>query len=140
MSKSDEAEANIIALLDDPSDIARKIKRCVTDSGNMIVVREDKPGVPNLLNILAAITGKSTASLEDDYVGQGYGQLKSDVAEAVISLVVPIQARFQELRRDEQALDGMLASGAAKARETASETLREVHRCLGFIPKSGLAK
>jgi len=136
MSKSDAVEANIIALLDEPEVIARKIKRCVTDSGSKIVARADKPGVSNLLNMLAAITGEATASLENEYLGQGYGRLKSDVADAVIALVEPIQARFSELRSDEQELDVMLAAGAIRARETAQNTLGEVHSLLGFIPRS----
>ncbi|MGD8416512.1 MAG: tryptophan--tRNA ligase [Pseudomonadales bacterium] len=140
MSKSDAVESNIIALLDDPADIARKVKRCVTDSGSKIVVREDKPGVSNLLNILAAITGKSRASLENEYVGQGYGRLKSAVADAVIALVEPIQDRFKELRSNDQELDAMLTAGAIEARETARNTLREVHSLLGFIPKPSLVE
>ena len=136
MSKSDPAEANVIALLDDPADIARKIKRCVTDSGSEIVVREDKPGVSNLLHILAAINGQATASLENEYAGQGYGRLKSDVADAVIALVEPIQSRFRQLRSNEQELDDMLSNGAIAARATAQNTMREVHSALGFIPTS----
>jgi tryptophanyl-tRNA synthetase len=136
MSKSDEVDANIIALLDAPEVIARKIKRCVTDSGNKIVVQDDKPGVSNLLNILSATTGASTTSLEDKYRGQGYGQLKSDVADAVIALVGPIQARFAELRSNTRQLDDMLADGAARARTMAEKTLAEVHSVLGFIPKA----
>jgi tryptophanyl-tRNA synthetase len=139
MSKSDAVESNIIALLDEPGVIARKVKRCVTDSGSEIVVREDKPGVSNLLNILAATTGEATTSLENEYLGQGYGRLKADVTDAVIALVKPIQARFAELRSDDQELDTMLAAGANRAREAAQNTLREVHNLLGFIPKSRLA-
>ncbi len=134
MSKSDAVAANVITLLDDPTDIARKIKRCVTDSGSEIVVREDKPGVSNLLKILAATTGQATATLESEYAGQGYGRLKSDVADAVIALIEPIQGRFRELRSDDQTLDDMLTAGATQARETARHTLREVHGVLGFIP------
>lgn len=138
MSKSDAVAANTIALLDEPEVIARKVKRCVTDSGSEIVVREDKPGVSNLLNILAATTGEATTSLENEYLGQGYGRLKADVADAVIALVEPIQARFAGLRSDDQELDTILTAGAIRARETAQNTLREVHSLLGFIPKSRL--
>ncbi len=135
MSKSDEVESNIVALLDEPAVIMRKIKRCVTDSGAEIVIRDDKPGVSNLLNILAAITGKSTAVLEDEYRGCGYGELKSDVSDAVIALVEPIQTRFNELRENEKELDTMLESGAKRARRVARETLDEVRDALGFVPK-----
>ncbi len=135
MSKSDQVDANIITLLDPPDAIARKIKRCVTDSGNEIVVREDKPGVSNLLHILAAITDVQTTSLEDQYRGQGYGRLKKDVADAVISLVEPIQTRFSAIRSNSAALDEILGAGSARARATARRTLTEVHGALGLIPR-----
>jgi tryptophanyl-tRNA synthetase len=135
MSKSDEVDANVIALLDSPATIARKIKRCVTDSGNEIVMREDKPGISNLLGILSAITDVPPATLEDQYRGLGYGQLKTDVADAAIALVEPIQARFHEIRDRTGELDELLAGGAAKARKPAQATLAEVHHALGLIPK-----
>ena len=135
MSKSDDVEANVITLLDAPAVIARKIKRCVTDSGSEIVVREDKPGISNLLSILSATINVPIASLEDQYRAQGYGRLKSDVAEAVVALVEPIQARFTEIRESDQALDALLAAGAATARQKAQSTLGEVHAALGLIPK-----
>jgi tryptophanyl-tRNA synthetase len=134
MSKSDQVDANIITLLDAPDAITRKIKRCVTDSGNEIIVRQDKPGVSNLLHILSATTGASTALLEDQYRGQGYGRLKEDVADTVIALVKPIQARFSELRSDLAMLDELLVAGAERAKATARRTLTEVHNALGFIP------
>lgn len=135
MSKSDEVDANVITLLDSPAAIARKIKRCVTDSGNEIVMREDKPGISNLLSILSASTDVPTALLEDQYRGLGYGRLKADVTDAIITLVEPIQARFNEFRDGTRELDELLAAGAAKARETAQSTLAEVHSALGLIPK-----
>ncbi len=136
MSKSDEVDANVVALLDPPEVIARKIKRCVTDSGNKIAAREDKPGVSNLLNILSATTNLPIAVLEERYRGQGYGRLKSDVADAVIAVVKPIRARFSEIRTHERELDGILAAGTVKARKTARATLVEVHDALGLIPNS----
>jgi len=135
MSKSDAIDANIIALLDKPDVVARKIKRCVTDSGSEIVHRKEKPGISNLLQILSATSGSAIAALEDQYRGQGYGQLKADVADAVVALLGPIQTRFSEIRGDEQRLDEMLTAGAISARERAQETLREVHSALGFIPR-----
>ncbi|MGE0623194.1 MAG: tryptophan--tRNA ligase [Pseudomonadales bacterium] len=135
MSKSDPVEANVIALLDAPDIIARKIQRCVTDSGSEIVVRDDKPGVSNLLHILAATTDTSIASLESQYHGQGYGRLKRDVTDAVVALVETIQARFMEIRSDTNGLAEILAAGAHSARATARTTLAEVHRALGFLPR-----
>ena len=135
MSKSDAVGANVVNLLDSPDVIARKIRRSVTDSGSEIVVRKDKPGVSNLLHILAAITDTPTASLEDQYRGQGYGRLKADVADAVISLVEPIQARYTQVRSNTGDLDDLLTTGAAEARVTARSTLAAVHNALGLIPK-----
>ncbi len=135
MSKSDAVGANVIALLDSVDDISRKIRRSVTDSGSEIVVREDKPGVTNLLHILAASTNTATATLEDQYQGQGYGRFKSDVADAVIALVEPIQARYREIRSNAGELDGLLTTGAVRARSPARTTLAAVHKALGLIPK-----
>lgn len=126
---------SVIALLDPPATIARKIKRCVTDSGNEIVMREDKPGISNLLGILSAITDVPPAILQDQYRGLGYGHLKTDVADAVIALAEPIQARFRAIRDNTRELDELLAGGAAKARKPAQATLAEVHHALGLIPK-----
>ncbi len=135
MSKSDEVDANVISLLDSPDLISRKIKRCVTDSGSEIVVRSDKPGVSNLLSILSATTDTPTASLEEQYRGQGYGRLKTEVADAVIALVEPIQARFTEIRANTRDMDELLAKGAVKARRAARLTLAEVSDALGLIPR-----
>lgn len=135
MSKSDQVDANIITLLDAPDVIARKVKRCVTDSGNEIALREDKPGVSNLLRILAAITDVRTASLEAQYRGRGYGQLKKDVADAIVALVEPIQARFSEIRLSPFELDQVLAAGAIRARAAAQRTLAQVHSAMGIIPR-----
>lgn len=98
-------------------------------------MREDKPGISNLLGILSAITGRPPALLEEQYRGLGYGQLKTDVADAVIALAGPIQTRFHEVRDSPRELDALLAGGAAKARESAQATLAEVRHALGLIPK-----
>ena len=135
MSKSDETDSNVIALLDPIDKIARKIKRCVTDSGNEIVVREDKPGVSNLLNILSAVTGHTVEALEARYEGQGYGALKADVAEAVIELIKPIQTRYQEIRSDLTELNSLLRRGSELARDRAEQTLSEVRSAIGLIPR-----
>ncbi|MEQ8992768.1 MAG: tryptophan--tRNA ligase [Pseudomonadales bacterium] len=136
MSKSDAIDANVIALMDPPDVIARKIRRSVTDSGNEIVLHEDKPGVSNLLHILSATTGVPTATLEAEYQGKGYRLLKRDVADAVVALVKPIQARFSDIRSDRNRLIELLEAGDAKAKSTARTTLVEVHHALGLLPKS----
>lgn len=136
VSKSDASDANILALLDPSDVIARKIRRCVTDSGSEIAVRDDKPGVTNLLHILSATTDVPIARLEDQYRGSGYGQLKKDVGDAVVAIVEPIRNQFSTIRADAAELDRILIAGATRAKEVAGSTLAEVHAAIGFIPRS----
>ena len=134
MSKSDTTETNIVGLLEDPKRILRKIKRAVTDSDNEIRFGADKPGVSNLLSISSAVTGESIDSLVAKYAGKGYGALKVDVAEQVVDLLEPVQARYREIRQDQALLDTILAEGADKARARAKDTLSKVYDALGFVP------
>jgi tryptophanyl-tRNA synthetase len=136
MSKSDDAETNALYLLDPPDTITRKIKRAVTDVG--AEVRFDiaeKPGVSNLLSILAATTGESITALEERFAGSQYGAFKAAVAEAVVECLKPVQARYQELREDRDGLLAVLRDGAARAAVRADATLKRVHEALGFIPE-----
>ncbi len=134
MSKSDEVEGNVVVLLDTADVISRKFKRAVTDSGNEIVCRADKPGISNLLNIASAALNVSIESLEDQYRGKGYGQLKSEVADAVIALLEPIRKRYKEVRSDRDGLRRILTIGSEKARVKAAVTVKEVRNVLGLIP------
>lgn len=136
MSKSDDAETNALYLLDPPDTITRKIKRAVTDVG--AEVRFDiaeKPGVSNLLSILAATTGESIVALEERFAGSQYGAFKAAVAEAVVECLKPVQARYQELREDRDGLLAVLRDGAERAAVRADATLKRVHEALGFIPE-----
>lgn len=136
MSKSTQDPKGLINLMDEPSAIAKKIKSAVTDTdGEVRFDRDSKPGVSNLLGIFAAVTGKSVSTLESEFADKGYGDLKSAVAEAVISLVEPMQQRTKDLLEDSAELDSLLALGAEKASELAEKTLSDVHAKLGFIPK-----
>jgi tryptophanyl-tRNA synthetase len=85
---------------------------------------------------MAVATGDSIAAIESRYDGQGYGQFKQDVAEAVVSLLEPIQARDQELRADEPQLRALLARGAEKARETSAPTLERMYERMGFVTRA----
>ncbi|MDB5987553.1 MAG: trpS, partial [Nevskia sp.] len=90
MSKSDDAETNALYLLDPPDTIVRKIKRAVTDMDNSVrYAPAEKPGVSNLLSILAATSGDSIPQLEGRFAGQGYGAFKSTVADAVVACLQP---------------------------------------------------
>ncbi|HKY92283.1 MAG TPA: tryptophan--tRNA ligase [Nevskiaceae bacterium] len=135
MSKSGEAETDALYLLDPVDTITRKIKRAVTDLGNEVRYDvNEKPGVSNLMSILAATTGESFPSIVERFNGQGYGKLKGAVADAVVECLKPVQERYAAIRADEAGLRDVLRDGAARAAATADVTLDRVHEALGFIP------
>ena len=132
MSKSDPD--GFIFLLDPPDVIADKLKRAVTDSERAIYFDAvNKPGVANLLTILAVITGKTIEQWVTELQGQGYAKLKSIVAEAVIEFLQPFQELYKELRVDQPYLDKVLKSGAKRARQLADPTLQRVYETIGFV-------
>jgi tryptophanyl-tRNA synthetase len=121
-------------MLDDPKLIEKKIRTAVTDTGREVVSDPDgKPGVTNLMTILSAFGNRSMAQIERDFAGRGYGDLKKEVAEAVLETVVPFQSRVRELLDDPAELDSLLARGAARAREVSSRTLAQVYDRVGFL-------
>lgn len=134
MSKSAADPKGLVNLMDDDSTIMKKIKSAVTDTDSSIRVDWDnKPGVTNLLSIHSSISGESLASLEDRFQGAGYGVLKGEVADVVISALAPIRDRANDLMSDTAELDRLLATGAEKAREVAETTLALVYDRVGFI-------
>ena len=138
MSKSDNNPNNFIGLLEEPKKLAKKIKRAVTDSDEQASIYfnpTEKPGVSNLLTLLSLSTGKSIKALEPEYTDKMYGHLKGDVADAVVALLEPIQARYAEIRADRAYLDDVMRQGAEKASARAAETLAKVYNAVGFIPK-----
>jgi tryptophanyl-tRNA synthetase len=113
--------------------IARKVKRAVTDSGAGVTYdRAGRPGLANLLEILAACTGKKPAALADAYAGAG--ALKADTADAVIELLRPLRARHAELSADPAQLDAILREGAARARSIARPVVDRAYRAIGLLP------
>ncbi|MDN5873317.1 MAG: tryptophan--tRNA ligase [Sinobacteraceae bacterium] len=134
MSKSDDAETNAIYLLDPPDKIVRKIKRAVTDSDASVHAADDKPGVTNLMSILAACTGDGFEQIEARFAGGGYGPFKQAVADAVVACLEPIQERYRDVRADTDGLRRVLRDGADKARVRADATVAKVHEALGFVP------
>ena len=134
MSKTGDTEAGCIMLMDDPTDIARKFKRAVTDSDNEVAYdRAKKPGVTNLLEILSVCTGTSPQDLAGKYTQ--YGPLKTDTGEAVIELLRPIQARYDELMTDRAELAALLRKGSQKAGAVAAATLDRAYTAIGFLPR-----
>ncbi len=140
MSKSDDNPNNYVGLLEDPKKIAKKIKRAVTDSDEQARIYFDpaeKAGVSNLLSILSAASGRAIDELVPDYEDKMYGHLKTDVADAVVAMLEPIQQRYQEMRNDPAFLQQVMKQGADKARAKAATTLAEVYKAVGFVPYPG---
>ncbi|AWL13192.1 Tryptophan--tRNA ligase [Saliniradius amylolyticus] len=138
MSKSDDNQNNFVGLLEDPKKITKKIKRAVTDSDEQARIyfdQEQKSGVSNLLTLLSGATGRSIDDLVPDYEDKMYGHLKGDVADAVVSLVEPIQQKYHELRQDKAELERVMREGAEKAGAQASQTLKAAYEALGFVAR-----
>ncbi|MCO1338242.1 tryptophan--tRNA ligase [Kocuria polaris] len=134
MSKSAESPNGLINVLDPSKTIAKRIKSAVTDDETVVAYdREKKPGVSNLLDILAAVTGRSVEQIVPEYEGKMYGHLKVDVADAVVAEIEPVRERTFELLADPAELDRLLAVGASKARAVAAQTLDDVYRNVGFL-------
>ncbi|MET3575663.1 tryptophan--tRNA ligase [Bhargavaea ullalensis] len=132
MSKSDENKKAVITLLDEPKQIEKKIKSAVTDSEGIVSYDEqNKPGVSNLLNIEASLSGIPVEELVRKYEGSGYGDFKAGVAKAVIDHLAPIQERYRELLHSEK-LDRILDEGAEKAGAIASATLSRMEAAMGL--------
>jgi tryptophanyl-tRNA synthetase len=134
MSTTRGAPQGVVRMIDPPDVVRRKFKTAVTDSGRE--VRHDfesKPGISNLIEIMAVATGDPVADIEARYDGAGYGQFKEDVGEAVVKLLAPIQERYEALRADEGELRRMLAVGAEKARAASAPTLEAMYERMGFV-------
>jgi tryptophanyl-tRNA synthetase len=133
MSTTGGTGEGTVLVLDEPAIIERKLKRAVTDSGTDIVRAPDKPGVTNLIDILAVARGASPEAIEEEMrSARGYGDLKAATAQAVVEMLAPVRERYAELRSDEARLEAILAEGADKARAMASETLADVRNAMGF--------
>ncbi|NGN69245.1 tryptophan--tRNA ligase [Streptomyces sp. A7024] len=134
MSKSEEGGGGVVYLLDDPDAVRRKVMRAVTDSGSEVAYdREKKPGVSNLLDILAACSGGGERP--DELAGryESYGALKKDVADAVIAVLEPLQERYRELSRDPGYVESVLRGGAERARKLARPRVDAAYAAIGLL-------
>lgn len=132
MSKSDENVNASIYLMDDPDTIIRKFKRAVTDSDMVVRYSEDKPGIANLMSIYSAVTGKTNEEIEREFDGRGYGDFKLAVGESVADMLRPVQARFDELSKEKEYINGIIKENGEKANYYAMKTLRKVQKKVGF--------
>jgi tryptophanyl-tRNA synthetase len=135
MSTTGGTAQGTVLMLDDPDVLRRKIRSAVTDSGREVRRGPGKEGIENLISIMSVSTGEQPDAIEATYDGRGYGDFKADVAEAVVGLVSPIQARYRELRDDPAELQRLLAVGAEKARAHSASTLAVMYERMGFVAR-----
>jgi tryptophanyl-tRNA synthetase len=134
MSTTGGSSLGTVYVLDEPEASKKKFRSSVTDSGSEVVRAPEKPGISNLIEILAAVRGTQPEEIEGEFDRSGYGGFKQAVAEAVVGYLSPVRERYQELRTDEQGLERTLARGAEKARAIAAETMIDVRRAMGVGP------
>ena len=133
MSKSDENLNAWVAILDDRDTIIRKFKRAVTDSDACVRLSDDKPGISNLIGIYGAVTGKTTAEIEREFEGKGYGDFKLAVGEAVADELAPIKARYDQIITDKGELERIFREGDMKAERVARKTYFKAMKKVGFV-------
>jgi tryptophanyl-tRNA synthetase len=131
MSTTAASEQGTVYILDDEKAIAKKIKSAVTDSGSEVRTAPEKPGISNLIEVMAVIRDVDHAQIEREFEGQQYGAFKQAVAEEVVEFLRPVRERYDELRPDEVALKSTLLEGAERARAIASVTLADVRSKMG---------
>jgi tryptophanyl-tRNA synthetase len=131
MSTTGGSEQGTVYVLDEAKAIEKKIASAVTDSGSEVRRGAEKPGIGNLIEILAAVRGVDPAAVENAFSDSRYGDFKKAVAAEVVAYLAPVRERYAQLREDEAALDAILARGAEQAREIAAETLLDVRERMG---------
>ena len=133
MSKSDENANAWVAILDDRDTIIRKFKRAVTDSDTAVRYSPEKPGVSNLISIYSAVTGKTTAEVESEFEGKGYGEFKLAVGEVVADALAPIRQEHDRIIADKKELERLTRLGAEKAERVAAKTYFKAMKKVGFV-------
>jgi tryptophanyl-tRNA synthetase len=134
MSTTGGSPQGTVYVTEEPDAIVKKFRSAVTDSGSEVVRAPDKPGISNLIDILAAVRGSSPGEVEGSFNGSGYGAFKQAVADAVVEYLRPVRERYHELRADEPELERILERGAEKARAIAANTMVDVREMMGVGP------
>jgi tryptophanyl-tRNA synthetase len=138
MSTTSGREQGTVYVLDEPKAIEKKLASAVTDSGSEVRRGEQKPGVSNLIEILAAVRGSDPDAVESEFAASRYGDFKKTVAAEVVAYLAPVRERYTALRADESALEAILENGAGRAREIAAHTLADVRERMGVgRPRGG---
>jgi tryptophanyl-tRNA synthetase len=136
MSTTGGTAQGTVLVVDPPEVVAKKVRSAVTDSGREVRRGEGKEGIANLIEIAAVATGRSAEEVEAAYDGAGYGQFKTDVADAVVEYLRPVRERYLELRADPAHLQAVLGAGAERAREVSGATVALIKERMGFAAAS----
>jgi tryptophanyl-tRNA synthetase len=139
MSTTGGTPKGTVYIDEEPAAIIKKFRSAQTDSGREIVRGEDKPGITNLIEILAIVRGTAPAAIEHDFEGKGYGDFKAAVGEEVAEWLTPVRERYLELREDTAAIEAFLETGAVKAQAISSEVVADVRDAMGVGPVRGSA-
>jgi tryptophanyl-tRNA synthetase len=131
MSTTGGTEAGRVYVDEEPESILKKFKRAETDSGREIVRGDDKPGITNMIEILAVARGTSPEAIEQEFAGKGYGDFKTAVGEEVAEWLRPTRERYLELRQDTERIEAIFEKGAEKAQAIASGVLADVREAMG---------
>ena len=134
MSTTVGSDAGRVYLLDEPEAILKKFGSAVTDSGKEIRRDPGKPGISNLIGIMAVASGTTEEEVEREFGDAGYGDFKKAVGEAVVEYLRPVREAYPEIRADESGLEQVLADGAERAREIASGTVADAREAMGLGP------
>jgi tryptophanyl-tRNA synthetase len=134
MSTTGASELGTLYVLDAPEDIRRKVRKAVADSGREVVRAPEKPGISNLIEIMAIARDMTPEAVEAEFDGRGYGDFKAAVAEAVVEFLAPVRERYAEIRDDEDQLEAILEAGAERARAIASGVVADVREVMGVGP------
>jgi tryptophanyl-tRNA synthetase len=136
MSTTVGGEQGIVFVLDEPAAISKKLRSAVTDSGSEVRRSPEKPGISNLIEILAAVRGGDPAGIEREFSDAGYGEFKAAVADGVVEYLAPVRERYGELRAQDSELESILAEGARRAHAIAAGTLADVRGLMGVGPRA----
>ena len=131
MSTTGGTPAGTVFVDEEPASIIKKFKRAETDSGREIVRADDKPGISNLIEILAVVRGTAPSAIEHDFAGKGYGDFKTAVGQEVAAWLAPVRERYLELREDTAAIEEIFEIGAAKAEAIAAPVVADVREAMG---------
>ena len=134
MSTTAGSEQGTVLVLDEPDVVRRKFKRAVTDSGTEVLRDPGKPGISNMIEILAVVRGVPPEAVESDFDGLRYGDFKTAVGDEVAEWLAPVRERYGELRGDDAKLEAILAAGAERARAIASVTVADARDAMGVGP------